>query len=156
MTRQKMEEAMNTTQEAYTKSLDDGLNTAKDHLAKSGQQWTKGWEEASQSGQDTLKAWTESNTAIMKGAEDVAKIWFTVSQSIMDQSVQTAKSMMAASSLSEVVDLQSAHAKNTFDTMVSEMTRMSELSLKSANEAMGPLNDRVNDAMVRMTKPMAA
>jgi len=156
LTKENMETAMRTTQEAYTKSLDESLDTAKDHVAKSSEQLTKGWTEASQNGQETLKAWSDAHTALIKGAEDVAKIWFGTSQTLIDQSIHTTKAIMTASSLSEIVDLQSAHAKTSFDTMVSEMTRMSELSLKAANEAMSPLNSRVNAAMEKAGKPLAA
>ena len=47
--------------------------------------------------------------------------------------------MMAAKTVKDFVDMQSDSARTSFDNFLSESTRLSEISVKVANEAFDPL-----------------
>ena len=64
--------------------------------------------------------------------------------------------MRPGQSSREIVDLQSEYAKTSFDNIVSEGTKISEMTVKVANEALEPINARMNAAVEKMSKPVAA
>jgi len=74
----------------------------------------------------------------------------------MENVAQTAKALLAAKTLREAADLQNDWAKASFDKLVAEGTKVSELSVKVANEAFQPLNARMNVAVEKLFKPVTA
>jgi phasin family protein len=74
----------------------------------------------------------------------------------METSAQAAKALMGAKTLREAVDLQTDLAKSNFDKFIAESTKLSEMSVKVANEAFEPINARVNVAVEKLLKPIAA
>ena len=60
-------------------------------------------------------------------------------QASAEASVETTKAMMAAKTVKDFVDMQSDSARTSFDNFLSESTRLSEISVKVANEAFDPL-----------------
>ena len=74
----------------------------------------------------------------------------------MEASAQAAKALLAARTLREAVDVQTDFAKSSFDKLVAESTKLSEISVKVANEAAEPISARVNAAIEKILKPVAA
>ena len=66
------------------------------------------------------------------------------------------QALLAARTLREAVDVQTDWAKTSFDKVVAESTKLSEISVKVANEAAEPINARFNAAIEKLLKPMAA
>ena len=63
--------------------------------------------------------------------------------------------MMTAKTMRDVIDLQTDFAKQRFDHLVAEGTKMSEMSVKVANEAMEPLQKQFDTTVSTPTKPIA-
>jgi phasin family protein len=59
--------------------------------------------------------------------------------------------LRCAKTLCEAVDVQTDFAKTTFDKLVVEGMKVSEISVKVANEAALPINARLNAAIERGT-----
>jgi hypothetical protein len=55
-----------------------------------------------------------------------------------------------------VVDVQSDYARTSFDSLVNEGSKLSELGVKVANEALEPIQSRINVAVEKILKPAAA
>ena len=70
--------------------------------------------------------------------------------------MSTAKSLIAAKTVTELTDLQNAYAKSTFDHAVAEATHLSELAIKITNEAIEPLSARVTATIEQISKPVFA
>ena len=148
-TKENMESAVKATQEAYTKGLDNSMSIAREQVDRGSNHVLKSIEDAAAFNREAVDAWATAVGAMNKGMEDFAKSWFTLSRTLVENSLQANRAVMTASSVSEAVDVQSSYAKSAFDTMVSETTRMSEMSLKTANDTMAPISQRVNAAMER-------
>ncbi|MEO0392320.1 MAG: phasin family protein [Pseudomonadota bacterium] len=101
-------------------------------------------------GKDNVEAMVQSTKILTKGMEDLTKAFFDLAQTSMEQSVSASQAMMKAKSLKEVTDLQNDLAKKSFDQFVAEGTKLSELSIKVANDAAEPLASRVNDVVSKM------
>jgi phasin family protein len=147
-----------TTQgtEFAQKGYDQFVGATREQLEKASVSAFKAYEEFSKFQKDNYEAYIAASTIFAKGTENLSKVWLTLTQEAMENAAQTAKALLGAKTLREAVDLQSDFAKSNFDKFVAEGTKLSELSVKVANEAFAPLNARVNVAVEKMLKPVAA
>jgi len=90
-----------------------------------------------------LEAVVASATASAKGAEALSAQAMTFSKAMFESQVTAAKSMAAAKSMQEVVELQTAFAKSAMETYMSQFGKMSETMSASMKESMKPINERV-------------
>ncbi len=77
-------------------------------------------------------------------------------QSSMDAQVAISKQLLGVKTFREAVDMQTSFTKTSFDTALAESAKLTELSVKVANEAMTPIQDRVNVMTDKLMKPVAA
>lgn len=142
--------------EFVQKGYDQVLGATREQIEKASASAFKAYEELSKFQKDNYDAYLAASTIFAKGAENVGKAWMSLTQEALENAAQTAKALLGAKTLREAVDLQSDFAKSNFDKLVAEGTKLSELSVKVANEAFAPLNARVNVAVEKMLKPVAA
>jgi phasin family protein len=155
-TKAQMDDAVRAGQETAVKTFEQAISVSKEQFDKAGGQFFAGFNDMADFQKANVDAMMTAGTTWAKGVEQMGRAWFGFSQSMMEQTVSTAKAMMTAKTLKEVVDLQSDYTKTTFDGLLAETTKMSDTTMKVANEAMAPLGDRMNAAVEKMSKPVAA
>ena len=97
-----------------------------------------------------LEAVVASATASAKGAETLGAQAMAFSKAMFESQVAAAKSLSTAKSLQEVVELQTAFAKTSLETYMSEFGKMSETVSASVKESMKPLNERVTATVEKL------
>jgi phasin family protein len=137
-------------------SFDKYFGDAKAQVEKASAQTMKAYEDAAKFNKENLDAFVVASTTYAKGVESVSKSWAAFAQETFEASANVAKAMLGAKTLKEAVDLQADFAKTTFDKFVAEGTKVSEASIKVTNEALEPINARVNVAVEKMLKPALA
>ncbi len=142
------------SQEQAQKHFDQSVAATKEQVEKASAQLLKSYEEYSAFNKATVDALVKSSSVVVKGAEDINKELVAFAQASFDKSVATGRALLSAKSINEVVDLQNAHAKQSLDALVAEVTKLQELSVKLTNEAFAPLNARVNAAVETFAKPI--
>ncbi len=155
-TKDKYENTAAKTTEFAQKGYDEFLGSTRQQFEKASVSAFKAYEEFSKFQKDNYDACVAATGIFAKGAENVGKTWMGLTQEAMEEAAQTAKALLGAKTLREAVDLQSGFAKANFDKFVAEGTKLSELTVKVANEAFAPLNARVNVAVEKLLKPVAA
>jgi len=138
------------------KSFDKYFGDAKAQVEKASAQTMKAYEDAAKFNKENLDAFVVAPTTYAKGVESVSKSWAAFAQETFEASANVAKAILGAKTLKEAVDLQTDFAKTTFDKLVAEGTKVSEASIKVTNEALEPINARVNVAVEKMLKPALA
>ncbi|PWC32657.1 phasin family protein [Azospirillum sp. TSO35-2] len=153
---------------AATKSIEDAVSTAKQNLEglvkaqqeqveKASAQILKSYDELSVLTKGNVDAVVKSGTIVAKGAEEAGKQVAAFTQSSLEKSVSTGKALLAVKTIQELIELQSAFAKASFDALVSESSKLQELSVKIANEALAPISERVTLTVDTLSKkPLAA
>ncbi|WP_377809896.1 phasin family protein [Azospirillum sp. A29] len=153
---------------AVTKSVEDAISTAKQNLEglvkaqqeqieKASAKVLKSYDELTVLTKENVDALVKSGTIVAKGAEEAGKQVAAFTQSSLEKSVSNAKALLAVKTIQELVELQKAYTKASLDAFVSESTKLQELTVKVANEALAPLNARVNATVeVLSKKPVAA
>ena len=77
-------------------------------------------------------------------------------QAALENSIETARALAGASSLSEAVDLQTKHSQKCFDEFLAESAKLTELSVELANETIAPLQSNIKETVEKLIKPIAA
>ncbi len=132
------------------------FGATRERVEKASQSAFKTAEELQKLSKENLDAYVQASQVMAKGFEQMGKAWMAYTQEAMEQSAAAAKALLGAKSVKEAVDLQQDWAKSTFDKLVSESTKLSEQTVKVANEAFEPINARFTVAVEKLWKPMAA
>lgn len=106
--------------------------------------------------QDGVDAFVKAGEVFAKGAEELTRTCFGLCQDVATAQAEAVAAMLAAKSLEEFVGLQNELARKTFDRSIAEGTRISEMSLKIANEAFEPIQTQLTVAVEKAIKPLAA
>jgi phasin family protein len=106
--------------------------------------------EANTHSKKNLEAVVASVTAATKGAEALGAQAMAYSKAAFDNQVTAAKSLAGAKSVQEVIELQTAFAKQALETYMAEVGKMSETVSASVKDAMSPLNERVTAMVERL------
>lgn len=89
-----------------------------------------------------LEAVMASSQTVGKGFEDVATLATAYSKSAFEKGTEAFKTLAAAKSLQEVVEVQADYAKSSMETFMAEFNKVNDVLLTAAKEAAKPLSDR--------------
>jgi phasin family protein len=137
-------------------SFENVATSTRDQFEKASQNVYRGFEDYSKFQKDNWEAFVAASQIAAKGAETIGRAWMALTQEAMENAASTAKALIGAKTLREAVDLQQDFAKTNFDKFVAESTKLSEIGVKVANEAFEPITARVNVAVEKILKPVAA
>lgn len=115
-----------------------------------------GYDEVASLGKDNMDACVQCSALAAKGFEALGTEMLAFTQGAMQTGFSTAQALAAAKSLRELMDLQSAYSRSSFDSLVAESAKLTELSIAVTNEAMAPLQTRVTVTVEKLMKPLAA
>ena len=154
--KEQFESIIKAQQEQAKAQFEQTFATTKEQVEKASAQLLKGYEDLAAFSKENVDALVQSSTIVAKGAEEIGKEVAAFAQSSFEKNVAAGKALMSVKSINEAVDLQNTLAKQNFDAFVSEATKIQELSVKVANEALAPLTARLNAAVATLSKPLAA
>ena len=106
-------------------------------------------------GRDNIEAAVKTNAALSAGMEAISQEVMVYARSALQTASETARSLLGAKTLEDVVKLQTDLAKRHFEGMVAGSVKLSELGVSLASEAFAPWEGRVEAAMARFTYPPA-
>jgi phasin family protein len=149
-------EAATSGIETAQKNYEKLFGSTKEQVEKASATAFKTYEDFSKFSKENVEAYVVAGSTVFKGFETISRAWVSFAQETFDASAQVAKAMLTAKTLREAVDVQTDFAKTTFDKLVSEGTKVSELSVKVANEAAEPISARLNATIEKFLKPVAA
>lgn len=129
-----------------------GLEEIKAQLEKFGPGTFKGLEDISQSGKDNVEAIVKSSQILAKAAEELNKAISTFAQSSLELNVQAGQALLGAKSLQDLVEVQQELARSSFDHFISGSSKISDMAMKVTNEALEPIQARVNHTVEKLSK----
>ena len=138
---------------ASTQGYEQAMEMTKDQAEKTSAAVLRGYDDYAAFNKESVDAFVKAGTVWSKGFEDMGKLFFAFAQNSSQQSVEASKSFMGAKSVTDIVDAQSAFAKTSFDNMVAESTKISELTMSIANEASAPVQAQMNAAAEKFANP---
>jgi phasin family protein len=157
--RETIEHVVKASAEAANKGYEKAVAMTKENVeaaVKASTSLFKNYEEIVSFNKDNLEAFVRAGTIFAKGMQEATKSAFSATQETIEESVAASKAMLGAKSLKEIVDLQTGFVKTSFDKAVAEGGKISETNMKLAEEAFGPINERVTATVSKLMKPIAA
>ena len=153
--RQTMENAINAGSDAATNGFEQTLGSTTrqvDALFKAGADAFKGYEDVVGMGKQNMEAVMQSTAILAQGLQKINAAWFSLAQNSIDDGVAATKAMFGTKNIGDAVKVPMDLAKSNYDHLVGETRKISELSMKVAEEAAGPITGRFNAAVERFTK----
>jgi phasin family protein len=111
----------------------------------------KSAEQFAQFHQGNVEAFMKASQIWVTGLQDLSKHFVGTAQAAVEDSVSTFRSLTTVKSVKEAVELQTAYTRTAFEKAMSEGTKLTETSLKLAEEAAAPLTARMNAAVETFT-----
>ena len=147
-----VEQAMRTSTETY----EQAISLTKEQVGKANEALFETYDEANAMNKESFDAVVKAGVVLTKGAEAVSKTYYEITQASTKASVETTKAMLGAKTAKEFVEIQAEFARTSFDNFLSESTRLSEMSVKFANEAFEPLQKQFNSSFKKAFKAPAS
>lgn len=116
----------------------------------------KSFSDFSDLARENVDAFVNAGTAAAKGAEALNAEIMAMSKRSMDEAAAATKSLSTAKTAKDFFELQSDLMRSSWDTMVSETTKMGEMLTQYSKDVSAPINDRVTDTVEQMSKPLSA
>lgn len=151
-----IEAAVKVGTEAMGKGYEQAYSMTKDQFEKANEMAFKSYDEIADFGKENVEAVVASSNIVAKGAEVIGKEVAAFAQAAAESNMAIAQKMFTVKNPQEFFDLQSQWAKQSFDALLGETTKLQDLSTKIANESSAPISARVNAAVEKIAKPIAA
>lgn len=156
-----VQETVETVEQAVktgTRAASEGYQKAADTARKQGLQASKaafdGYSDFASVGKENIEAVVKSGAVMVKGMEILSQEIMAFTKSSIEGNMAVAKAVFGAKSVNEAVDLQTEYARKSFDQAIAEGTKLTEMSIKVTNEAVAPIQARVNLAVDQVSKPI--
>jgi phasin family protein len=151
------ETAMAETTAASTKTMDKTLEAVKDGMEKAAkgietsqvkmkenvEKAMKTAEEALAFNQGNMEALVKATQIYAAGFQDISKHIAAASKVSLEESMAFTKSLMGVKSVKEAVDLQTGFAKSSIEKAMTESNKLTDATVKLAEQAIAPLTARM-------------
>ena len=116
----------------------------------------KGFEEAARLNRDATGAFVAAAEAAAKAYGEIGANWLDYTSTQFEESAACAKAVLASKTPKEAIEVQTVYAKKAFDQYVATGAKLSEVSLRTANEIIEPVGARLNQAFDNVWKSRPA
>lgn len=107
---------------------------------------SKSFEEVAAFSQETVDAMLKAQNLAAKAVEEINAEVIAFSKKTMEESVAHAKDLASAQTVTDFIEKQAGYAKTALDAMVKQSTKMNEMMMAAAKDAMAPITARMNAA----------
>lgn len=129
-----------------------GFETSQVKLKESIEKAMKSSEELLSFSQGNLEAFLKASKIFASGLQDISKGVAASNKASVEESVSFTKSLLGVKSVKEAVDLQSGYARASIEKAVSETNKVTDASVKLAEQAIAPLTARLTLAVEKFGK----
>lgn len=150
-----IEAAVKQSTEVAQKNYEQAVTLMQDNASKASDQVFKGYDELVGFSKDNVEAFVESGNVVKSAVETLNKEITDFTQTSTDKAVAHTKALMGCKTFAEIVQLQNSFAKESFDAYVKQTGKVSEMSMKAANDAFAPIKGRMTAAAEKFGQPAA-
>jgi phasin family protein len=124
-----------------------GIETSQMKMKESVEKAMKTAEDMMSFGQGNIEALMKATQIYASGFQDISKHLAASSKASLEESVAFTKSLMGVKSVKEAVDLQSGFTKSSIEKAVAETSKLTDATVKLAEQAIAPLTARMSLAV---------
>ena len=124
-----------------------GMEQAQVQVKEGMQRVMKTAEQMTTFSQGNMEALMKSHQLLANGFTDLSRLFAASAKASLDETMSTFKAMTSVKSVKEAFELQSSFAKASMEKAMAESGKMTEQSMKLAEQAFAPISARVNAAV---------
>jgi len=124
-----------------------GLETSQMKLKEGVEKAVKQGEEMMAFGQGNMEAVIKASQIYANGFQDISKHIAATSKASLEESLAFTKSLMGVKSVKEAVDMQTGFMKSSIEKAVAESNKLTDATVKLAEQAIAPLTARISLAV---------
>ena len=124
-----------------------GMEQAQVQVKEGMQRVLKTAEQMTSFSQGNMEALMKSHQILANGFTDLSRMFAASAKTSLDETMSTFKAMTAVKSVKEAFELQTSFAKSSLEKAMAESGKMTEQSMKLAEQAFAPISARVNAAV---------
>lgn len=113
-------------------------------------------QDATATAQEQFDAFSQAASLYAKGMEQWLKACMELTQETTDELAENAKALLACKTINEYADAQNKFAQSSFEKIMGNATKLSELGIRIANDTMQPLNDQAGKVIKKASDAAAA
>jgi phasin family protein len=151
-----MESVFKAGNQAATKGYEQVIAIAQEQVEKASETIFKRYDEATSLGQENVDAYVMCGTVFAQGVESMGKELMSFAQSAVEANVATTKALFGATTVRELIDLQTEFQRSRFDSLIAESAKLTELSMALASDTFEPIQARLNANVEKLLRPIAA
>ncbi|MEM8753983.1 MAG: phasin family protein [Pseudomonadota bacterium] len=129
-----------------TAKIETFVEDAQKSATEGFDKFSKGVEEMNVFAQENMEAFVKAAEIAAKAAENMNAEVVAFSKKSMQEGAAKAKEMSELKSIPDFVEFQSDLAKSALDDMMSQLTKMNEMTAAAVQDVLAPLNARVEAA----------
>ncbi len=133
--------------ETATAGIQQAGEQAQAHLKDGLHRAMKTAEQVTQFSQGNMEAMVKSSQILATGLTDMSKLIAANAKASLDETMSVFKAMSSVKSIKEAFELQQSFARSSMEKALSESGRLTEHSMKLAEQAFAPISARVNAAV---------
>jgi len=142
-----------TVTETAPAAIAAGIHTSHAEVTANMEKAMKTAEDLVTFSQGNLEAYVKAGQIWAAGVQDLGKQVAATAQAQLDQTVATFKALAGVKSFKEAVDLQSTLARSTVEKAVADTGKLTDASLKLAEQTLAPITARVTLAVEKFGRP---
>jgi phasin family protein len=140
---------------AKTKKPTNAVATTKQANGEATAALFAGYDQLADLGRENFAAVLRANAALSEGFEAIGKEVILYARRSFEQAAETATALLGAKTLEDVFQLNSEFAKANLERLIERSAKLSEMSVKVANEALAPLGGRVEATIHTLSRTHA-
>ncbi len=117
--------------------------------------FTKGYEGLAKAGQETVAAMMSASNAMVKGAEALHAESLAFGKAAIEENIAAVNAVVGVKNPQEFFDLQTHYAKSAWEKLLQQNTKIGEMSVKVAREALDPLVASLQSSVEKFVKPLS-
>ena len=144
-------QALETTNETIAAGSVAGLEKNQAKVKANMDKTIKATEDLVAFGQGNLEAFVKAGQIWAAGVQELSRTVAATAQAQLDETLATVKALAGVKSLKEAVDLQTTLARASAEKVATEASKLTDASLKLAEQTLAPLTARVNLAVEKFS-----
>lgn len=104
-------------------------------------------EKLADAGRENMEAFVAASSIAAQGFGSVNQAWLAFAKGAFERNGAAAEAIISAKNPADAAELQADWARSAFDNYVSESSKITEMAVKTANDAIAPIRARVDGAV---------
>ena len=155
----KKEIVVKASADAATKGVNKAIAMSKEQVnvaAKAGTEVLKSYEDVVGFGKESIDAVVTANVILMKGLQELNTQLFGITTCSLEKNVEATKKLFTCKTPEDFFAIHNDLAKANFDDVLVEFQKMSNLSVKVADDFFARIGKQVDAAAEKITKQLVA